>query len=74
MRPLFIGKLDLLKGYWVPLTDKAKEISAFIILGGHNQYTVTPFRIQNSSAMFQKLIHQVIKGKELKARQLIWTI
>ena len=28
---LFVTKIDLLKGYWqVPLTDRAKEISAFV--------------------------------------------
>ena len=27
----FVSKLDLLKGYWqVPLTERAKEISAFV--------------------------------------------
>ena len=32
---VYISKFDLLKGYWqIPLTDRAKEISAFTIPGG----------------------------------------
>ncbi len=31
----YVTKLDLLKGYWkVPLTDRAKEISAFVTPDG----------------------------------------
>ena len=36
----FVSKFDLLKGYWqVPLTNRAKEISAFATLDGLFQYT-----------------------------------
>ena len=40
----YVSKLDLLKGYWqVPLTDRAKEISAFVTPDGFFQYKVMPF-------------------------------
>lgn len=48
-----ITKLDLLKGYWcVPLTDRAKEISAFVTPDGLYKYCVIPFGMKNSQATF----------------------
>lgn len=39
----FVTKLDLLKGYWqVPLTPRAREISAFVTPDAFLQYTVMP--------------------------------
>lgn len=44
-----ITKLDLLKGYWtVPLTERAKEISAFVTPEGDYQYCVMPFGMRIS--------------------------
>ena len=60
----FVSKFDMLKGYWqVPLTQKAKEISAFVTPNGFYQYTVMPFGMKNSwpehieqiKAFFEKL-------------------
>ncbi|KAL7851811.1 hypothetical protein SRHO_G00175960 [Serrasalmus rhombeus] len=40
----FVSKFDLLKGYWqVPLTARAKELSAFITPDNFLQYQVMPF-------------------------------
>jgi hypothetical protein len=37
----FVSKFGLLKGYWqVPLTERAKEISAFVTPDGLFQYKV----------------------------------
>ena len=42
----YVIKFELLKGFWqVPLTDRAKEISAFVAPDGLFQYKVTPFGI-----------------------------
>ena len=42
----YVTKFDLLKGVWqIPLTDRAKEISAFVAPNGLNQYNVIPFRM-----------------------------
>ena len=55
----YITKFDLLKGYWqVPLTTRAKEMSAFVTPDGLYQYTVMPFGMKNSAATFQRLINQ----------------
>ena len=58
-------KFDLLKGFWqVPLTDRAKEISAFVTSDGLYQYKVMPFGMKNSPASFQRLINKVIANLE----------
>ena len=50
----YVTKMDLLKGYWqVPLTDRAKQISAFIMPYGLFQHWVMPFGMKNISATFQ---------------------
>jgi len=57
----FVSKFDLLKGYWqVPLTERAVEISAFIVPDGFYQYRVMPFGMKNSGATFQRLMDKVI--------------
>ncbi len=49
----FVSKFDLLKGYWqVPLSDRAREIAAFITSKGLYSYKVMPFGIRNSPASF----------------------
>ena len=59
---MFVSKFDLLKGYWqVPLTEKAKEVSAFVTPDGLYQYKVMPFGMKNAPATFQKMIHALLK-------------
>ena len=59
----YVTNFDLLKGFWqVPLTDRAKEISAFVTPDGLFQYKVTPFGMKNSPVTFQGLINSVIAG------------
>ena len=59
----YVSKFDLLKGYWqVPLTERAKEISAFVTLDGLYQYLVMPFGMKNAPATFQRMINTVISG------------
>ena len=61
----FVSKFDLLKGYWqVPLSPKAKEISAFVNPDGLYQYKVMPFGMKNAPATFQRLINTIIAGLE----------
>jgi hypothetical protein len=53
----YVSKFDLLKGYWqVPLTERAKEISAFVTPDGLYQYNVIPYAVQNEkcSSYFSK--------------------
>ncbi len=49
----FVTKLDLLKGYWqVPLTPRAREISAFVTPDAFLQYTVMPFGVRMYLLLF----------------------
>ena len=57
----YVTKFDLLKGFWqVPLTDRAKEISAFVKPTGLYQYKVMPFGMKNSPATFQRLVNSIV--------------
>jgi len=59
----YVSKFDLLKGYWqVPLTERAKELSAFVTPDGLSRYLVMLFGMKNASATFQRMINGVISG------------
>jgi len=59
----FVSKLDLLKGYWqVPLTERARRLSAFVTPQGLYQYKVMPFSMKNALATFQRLINQLLQN------------
>lgn len=61
----FVSKFDLLKGYWqVPLSARAREISAFVTPFGLFEYTVMSFGLRNAPATFQRLMNEVISGLE----------
>ena len=61
----FVSKFDLLKGYWqVPLTERAKWVSAFVTPKGLYQYKVMPFGMKNAPATFQRLVNQLIGDLE----------
>ncbi|XP_072171900.1 uncharacterized protein [Diadema setosum] len=58
----FVTKIDLLKGYWqVPLSDEAREISAFVTPDGLFQSKVMPFGLKNAPATFQRLMNDVTR-------------
>ena len=58
-----VTKIDLLKGFYqVPLTERAKELSAFVTPSGLYQYKVMAFGMKNSPATFQRLINSVTRG------------
>ena len=60
---VYVSKIDLLKGYWqIPLTERAKEISAFVTPDSFLQYTVMAFGLRNAPATFQRLVHHVLAG------------
>ena len=57
----YVSKFDLLKGYWqVPLTERAVEVSAFVVPDGFYQYKVMPFGMKNASATFQRMMNSII--------------
>ena len=54
---------DLLKGFWqMPLTNRAKEVSAFVTPDGLYLYKVMPFGMKNSPATFQRLVNTLISN------------
>ena len=58
----FLTKIDLLKGYWcVPLTERARTISAFATGSGLYEYNVLPFGMKNAPATFQRMMQNVIR-------------
>ncbi len=46
----------------MPLTSRAKELSAFITPDIFLQYTVMPFGVRNAPATFQRLVNRVLSG------------
>ena len=59
----YLTKIDLLKGYWcVPLTDRGRELSAFVTSAGLFEYNVMPFGMKNAPATFQRLMEKVLQG------------
>ena len=51
----FVSKFDLLKGYWqVPLTPRAKEITAFVTPTGFFQYKVMLFGLKMHPLLFSE--------------------
>jgi hypothetical protein len=61
----YVTKFDLLKGFWqIPLTERAKEISAFVTPDGLYQYKVMPFGMKGSPSTFQRLMNMITSGLE----------
>ncbi|XP_068225915.1 uncharacterized protein [Palaemon carinicauda] len=59
----YISKLDLLIGYWqVPLTENAREISAFITPEGLFECKVMPFGMRNAASTFQRMMWMITNG------------
>ncbi|KAL6723983.1 hypothetical protein Aduo_018922 [Ancylostoma duodenale] len=57
----YFTSLDLASGYWqVPLTSKAREISAFTTTAGQYQFRVIPFGLTNAPSAFQRLMKKVL--------------
>ena len=58
----FVSTFDMLKGYWqVPLTQRAREISAFVTPSGLYQYKVMPFGMKNAPATFQRMVNKLVQ-------------
>jgi len=58
----YFSKLDLSKGYWqVPLSDKAKAMTAFETPGGLFHFRKLPFGLVNAPATFCRLTRKVLK-------------
>lgn len=59
----FFSKVDLMKGFYqVPLSKRAREVSAFITLDGLFEYIFMPFWMKNAGNIFQRLANWVVSG------------
>ena len=59
----FVSTFHMLKGYWqVPLTQRAREISAFVTPSGLYQYKVMPFGMKNAPATFQRMVNKLVRN------------
>ena len=59
----YVSAFDLLKGYWqVPLTERARKISAFTTPIGLYRYKQLAFGLKNAPASFQRLMNNVKRG------------
>uniref|UniRef100_A0A8R1HL46 CCHC-type domain-containing protein n=1 Tax=Caenorhabditis japonica TaxID=281687 RepID=A0A8R1HL46_CAEJA len=51
--------LDLMAGYWqIPMEEKSKEKTAFVVLNEQYQFEVMPFGLATSPAIFQAAMEQ----------------
>ena len=58
-----LSKFDLTKGFWqIPLSQKAKEKTAFQAPQGHMHYKVLPFGLKNSPANFSRMMRIILEG------------
>ena len=61
----YFTKLDLSKGYWqIPLTERARPLTAFITHHGLFHWKVMPFGLVNSGATFSRIMRRLLKGLE----------
>ena len=59
----FFSTLDLRSGYWqIPLSEDAKQKSAFTFQRGLWEWNVLPFGLCNGVATFQRLMDRVLHG------------
>lgn len=57
------SKLDLTKGFFqIPLDPESRKYTAFGTPEGLFQYTVLPFGLNNSPAVFNRMMRQVLQG------------
>ena len=55
--------LDLSKGYWqLPLSERAKPLTAFATQDGLYEFNVLPFGINTAASIFQRTMSTILKG------------
>ena len=58
----YFSKLDLTKGYWqIPLTERAKSLTAFVTHNGLYQFRTMPFGLINAPATFSRVMRNLLR-------------
>ncbi|VDO88105.1 unnamed protein product [Haemonchus placei] len=69
----FSSTMDLASGYWqIRLSDDAKRKSAFTTSEGLFQFTVLPFGLSTSPAVFQRMMDMVLRGLGLEDEVFVY--
>ncbi|KAH7704917.1 gagpol and env protein precursor, partial [Aphelenchoides avenae] len=56
----FFTTCDLHSGYWqIPLTENAKEYTAFSTMGGHYHFNVLPFGLSTAPGQFERAMEKL---------------
>ena len=62
-RCMWFLSMDMASGFWaIPMTTRAKEISAFICPLGHFQWVRMPFGLKNAPLIYQKVLDNCLWG------------
>ncbi|OWY93588.1 reverse transcriptase, partial [Phytophthora megakarya] len=62
-KALWYCLLDMASGFWVvPMTDRAREISAFIAPFGLFEWSRMPFGLKNALQIYQRLVDNALYG------------
>ncbi|OWY99908.1 LOW QUALITY PROTEIN: reverse transcriptase [Phytophthora megakarya] len=62
-KTLWYCSLDMTIGFWVvPMTDRAREISAFITPFGLFEWSRVPFGLNNAPQIYQRLVENALYG------------
>ncbi|XP_071503098.1 uncharacterized protein [Diadema antillarum] len=60
---MYFTKIDLAKGYWqVPLTENAKELTAFVTSDGLYQFSTMPIGLVNAPASLSRIMRDLLRG------------
>jgi beta-galactosidase GanA len=59
----YISTFDMLKGYWaVPLSERAKDISAFATPSGLYHHKEMAMGLKNAASSYQRMMNRVMSG------------